>query len=176
MNEPSNFFAGLTAFSTAGATLAIFVLACSARRRERRSALSDLHGSLTSGETAIARNTIGTLLYASRRYAPSKPEAIEAYFRLMWSLQRARNIYRAQGIYWKALSGPSGWFQRLLFFWRQRESRLALTWNVNEIAENIVIFHDRFSDKWDVEDDDAWEEITKFVDTEEVRRRVARGC
>ncbi|MBH0007955.1 hypothetical protein [Salinibacterium sp. SWN1162] len=47
---------------------------------------------------------------------------------------------------------------------------------MNEIAENIVIFHDRFSDRWDVEDFDAWKEITNFVDTEEVRRRVARGC
>ena len=64
------------------------------RRRERRLALVELHAVLTSGEIAAGRNTIGTLLYSeSPDEVPSRLESIEAYFRLIWAVQRACNTF-----------------------------------------------------------------------------------
>jgi hypothetical protein len=48
-----------------------------------------------------------------------------------------------------------------------------LSWNVTEIAENVVRFHDEFGEQWAVEDADAWEEISPFVGAEAIRRRLS---
>lgn len=132
------------------------------RNRERRQALADLHTSLTSGETADARNVIGTLLYSSTRIGrPSRLEAIEAYFRLIWAVQRARNVFRAHGFHWMSYEAP-----------RNRRAQLVedmLTWNLREILDNVTMFHERYSDRWGVEDADAWRDIGDYLETDSVR-------
>lgn len=140
------------------------------RRRERRQALTDLHASLTSGETARARNTVGTLLYAQDEADhPPRLESIEAYFALIWALQRARNVFRTYSLHWIALEAPpisrSG-----LTAPRSNDATLALTWNLTEIAENVVQFHDLYSTGWAIEDEDAWDDIGDYVKTERLRR------
>lgn len=139
------------------------------RRRERRQALTDLHASLTSGETARARNTVGTLLYATEPDGkPTKLEAIEAYFALIWALQRARNVFRTYSLAWRALDASPSRLSRLMVA-RDDDASLALTWNLTEIAENVVRFHDLYSDAWGVEDADAWSDIGVYVNADRFR-------
>lgn len=69
------------------------------RLRDRRQALTDLHISLQSGETAAARNTIGSLLYATRtRDRPPPLASIAAYFAHIYAIQRARNVFRTYSV------------------------------------------------------------------------------
>jgi len=140
------------------------------RRRERRQALTELHTSLTSGETARARNTIGTLLYAAEQdVKPGKLDSIEAYFALIWALQRARNVFRTYALEWRELSAPQPRLTKLMGS-RKSDASLALTWNLTEIAENVVLFHDTFREPWAVEDDDAWADIGAYVDANRLRK------
>lgn len=144
------------------------------RRRERRQALTDLHVSLTSGETAAARNTIGTLLYSSRRRdLPSRLDAIAAYFALIWALQRSRNVFRTYLLPAKDLDSPTSRWGAVTRSRSRRDAVEALSWNVTEIAENVVRFHDEFGQRWSVEDADAWEEISRFVGADAIRRRLS---
>lgn len=139
------------------------------RRRERRQALTDLHASLTSGETARARHTVGALLYGTDSDTkPGRLEAIEAYFALIWALQRARNVFRTYALSWRALDSTPYRLSRLMLT-RTDDASLALTWNLTEIAENVVIFHDRFGDECAVEDADAWEDIGAYVNADRFR-------
>ncbi|MDL9978602.1 hypothetical protein [Microbacterium candidum] len=156
----------------AGASAAIaFVML---RRRERRQALTDLHASLTSGETARARNTIGTLLYSNEAGdQPTRTESIEAYFALIWALQRARNVFRTYSLYWRALDAPQSRLHSIAPS-RSSDASLALTWNLTEIAENVVQFHDLYSAKWAIEDEDAWDDIGTYVNAERLGRSTAR--
>ncbi|WP_347976177.1 hypothetical protein [Microbacterium sp. ProA8] len=145
------------------------------RRRERRQALTDLHVSLTSGETAAARNTIGTLLYSShRRDLPSRLDAIAAYFALIWALQRSRNVFRTYLLPSNELDSPMSRWGAATRGRSRRDAAEALSWNVTEIAENVVRFHDEFGRRWAVEDADAWEEISPFVGADAIRRRLSR--
>lgn len=142
------------------------------RRRERRQALTELHTSLTSGETALARNTIGSLLYAvDGSDRPDRSASIEAYFALIWALQRARNVFRTFGVRWTPLNEQQS---RLSSIMRagSTDATLALTWNLVEIAENVVRFHDLLSEEWSVEDDDAWRDISGYVDADALRRSI----
>ncbi|MEJ6555554.1 hypothetical protein PQI51_11045 [Microbacterium esteraromaticum] len=158
-------WAGLILSVLAGVA-AVFVYFGS-ERRERHRALGDLHNSLTSGETAAARNTIGTLLYdGSRTRNVDRLEAISAYFALIWALQRARNVFRTYRFPWRTLEHAG-----VLGTHGARDVTAALTWNLSEIAENIVLFHDRYRDQWAVEDDDAWAEISEYVNAKDIRRR-----
>lgn len=144
------------------------------RRRERRQALADLHVSLTSGETAAARNTIGTLLYSSRRRdLPSRLDAIAAYFALVWALQRSRNVFRTYLLPANELDSPMSRWSAVTRGRSRRDAAEALSWNVTEIAENVVRFHDEFGKPWGVEDADAWEEISPFVGADAIRRRLS---
>ncbi|WP_438853909.1 hypothetical protein [Agromyces sp. M3QZ16-3] len=159
-------WAGALAAATTAATA--IVLAAQLRNRERRQALVDLHVSLTTGETALARNVIGTLLLnKSFRGRPAKLEAIDAYFRLIWSVQRARNVFRAHGFHWESLDPPEGAKRNS----RQRETERALSWNLIEIAENIVEFHHVYVQKWGVEDKDAWDEMDAYLKRDSKLRR-----
>lgn len=160
------------AFSLITGVVAI-ILATQLRNRERRLALVDLHQSLTTGETAAARNVMGTLLYADAGSAPTKLDSIDAYFRLIWAVQRARNVFRTYKLCWKSLSGPVSRLDRIQLGRRQRESDLALTWNLNEVAQNLVIFHDLYQEAWNVSDGDAWADVEDFVDVEAVRQKLS---
>lgn len=143
------------------------------RRRERRQALTDLHASLTSGEAAAARNTIGTLLYASSEDdCPARLDAIAAYFALIWAVQRARNVFRIYSLEWRDLEAPSTRLERIKSS-RSGDAKDALTWNLSEIAVNIVQFHDRYGANWSVEDKDAWDDIGSYVNAERLRRGLA---
>lgn len=142
------------------------------RRRERRQALTELHSSLTSGETAQARNVIGTLLYSSSdERRPGKADSIEAYFALIWALQRARNVFRTFNIHWTPLTASQGRLASLMSA-GSKDASLALTWNLVEIAENVARFHDLYGQEWSVSDKDAWTDIIAYVDVESLRRPV----
>src|SRR5690606_41422494 len=59
---------------------------------------------------------------------------------------------------------------------RSTDASLALTWNLVEIAENVVRFHDLFGREWSVEDEDAWADISEYVDADRFRWTAgARG-
>ena len=157
--EAATWIGALGALSTAAIAI---VLASQLRNRERRQALVDLHTSLTSGETANARNAIGTLLYSKKhRRHVDELEAIDAYFRLIWAIQRARNVFRVHGFHWTSLDGPErkNWAQQK----RKVEIESALSWNLQEIADNVVEFHLKYCKKWNVEDHDAWDEMSVFL-------------
>ena len=144
------------------------------RRRERRQALADLHVSLTTGETAAARNTIGTLLYSSRRRDfPSRLDAIAAYFALIWALQRSRNVFRTYLLPADELDSPMSRWSAVTRGRSRRDAAEALSWNVTEIADNVVRFHDEFGEQWAVEDADAWDEISSFIGADAIRSRLA---
>lgn len=137
------------------------------RKRERRQALAELHTSLTTGETAAARNTIGTLLYsASPEDRPARIECISAYFSLIWAVQRARNVFRAQLLPTSQLDSPISRWEAVTRGRRMKDAAAALSWNLAEIAENLVQFHDLHGSEWDVRDKDAWDEIGKFVNAD----------
>lgn len=144
------------------------------RRRERRQALGELHVSLTSGETAAARNTIGTLLYSTNSSDfPSRLDAIAAYFALIWALQRSRNVFRTYLLPANELDSPMSRWGAVTRGRSRRDAVEALSWNVTEIAENVVRFHDEFGEQWAVEDADAWDEISPFVGADAIRRRLS---
>lgn len=152
--EVAAWAGGLGTLATA---IIAVVLAAQLRNREKRQALVELHASLTSGETAAARNTVGTLLYSKKKRTVSELAAIEAYFHLIWAIQRARNVFRIHGFNWSSLTGPPRRRSR------QNEIELALTWNLTEIAENVVTFHEAYGEKWKVEDADAWDEMRAYL-------------
>lgn len=143
------------------------------RLRDRRQALTDLHISLTSGETAAARNTVGTLLYATRRQDhPSRLDSIAAYFALIYAVQRARNVFHTYSVPWTPLGTPQSRLRELATGRPARDSRLALSWNLAEIGQNLVRFHDEYGSRWGVEDTDAWDELKDYADADGLRREV----
>lgn len=145
---------------TAGAAVVGFVLL---RLRDRRQALADLHVSLTSGETAQARNAIGTLLYSSDTTVhPGREAAIESYFALIWALQRVRNVFRAYGIAWRTLDAPQSGLSKIMNA-GSKDASLALTWNLVELAENVGQFHEKYGEAWSVDDGDAWAEMNGYI-------------
>lgn len=144
------------------------------RRRERRQALSDLHVALTSGETAAARHAMGTLLYSPQTSDhPSRLDAIAAYFALIWALQRSRNVFRTYLLPANELDSPMSRWSAVTRGRSRRDAAEALSWNVTEIAENVVRFHDKFGEPWAVDDADAWKDISQFVGADTIRRRLS---
>lgn len=143
------------------------------RRRELRQALAELHVSLTSGETAQARNTIGTLLHSPRKGdRPPRLDAIAAYFALIWALQRSRNVFRTYLLPANQLDSPLSRWSAVAKGRSTRDAAEALSWNMSEIAENVVRFHDEFGGRWAVEDVDAWAEVSVFVGADAIRSRL----
>lgn len=116
------------------------------RSRERRQAIASIHADLTTGETAKARDTIGTVLYASGGLQTVGPqEAISAFFKLYWAVQRAENTYRVFNFdpaTSKKMNGQQEYF---------------LSWNFREIVQNIVDFHHKYGDQLRIADQDAWQ-------------------
>jgi len=165
VGDVATWVGSLAALATA---VSAVIIASRLRRGERRQALVDLHVSLTTGETAHARNVMGTLLLSgSETTRPSKLEAIDAYFRLIWSVQRARNVFRIHKFHWTSIELPEGVKPSSM----QQEAERALSWNLREIAENVVEFHDRYCASWDVEDRDAWEEMADYLSSKSGLRR-----
>ncbi|WP_418516901.1 hypothetical protein ACNUCX_06740 [Curtobacterium flaccumfaciens pv. flaccumfaciens] len=154
--------AALAAVVTAATAI---VLAAQLRKRERARALSDLHEHLTTGETAHARDTLGTLLYSKQYQRKVKRlDAISSYFRLIWAVQHARNVFDRYKLDWSLRVSPDTFLARSRFRrrWRTKQAREianALTWNLREIEENLNRFHYEYSEHWAVEDDDAWQEL-----------------
>lgn len=166
MLEIASVVGGIGAALTA--VIAI-VLAAQLRNRERRLALVDLHISLTTSETAEARDVIGTLIYGRGLAGRArKQDAISAYFKLIWALQRARNVYIVYGFDWG--QERRSLRRRLVSSSREREARNLLTWNVTEIADNVALFHANYAEKWDIEDDDAWRDIAPYLYLVQTRR------
>lgn len=157
--ELASWIGAAGAFATA---MIAIVLAVQLRKREKRQALVELHASLTSGETAAARNTIGTLLHSKKKNAkPDVLTSIDAYFKLIWAIQRARNVFRVHGFHWTSLGETWKWNRVKRA--RSKEIQAALTWNLKEIADNVVQFHAEYGEKWDVEDADAWLELSAYL-------------
>ena len=164
MNDPGDLAAWASVCLTvlaAGGTIYAFV---TLRRRDKRQALTDLHTALTTGETAAARNTLGTLLYSvDDQVRPPRADCIAAYFALIWSLQRAQNVFLTHGVKWKALHTPQRSLTEVMARGRRSDAEAILTWNLNEIAESVVLFHHDFGGRWAVTDDDAWKDISRFI-------------
>lgn len=157
--EIATWVGALGAVTTAGIAV---VLAAQLRNRERRKALVELHLSLTSGETAAARNTIGTLIYSKKgKRKVDELQAVEAYFRLIWAIQRARNVFRIHGFHWASLDDPHG--GRLDKRAKTEQIELSLTWNLREIAQNVAEFHNDYAPKFGVADGDAWDEMESYL-------------
>lgn len=152
----------LTLIASVAAVIGFIVL----RRRERRQALTELHASLTSGETAHARHIVGSLLYSHfNDDRPERNEAITAYFHLVWAIQRARNVFRTYGLHWRSLAEPQRTLSNLLHL-NNKDSAMALTWNLVEIAENVRRFHEEWGAEWGVEDADAWADVLPYIGQE----------
>jgi len=150
---------GFTVITAVVAAIGFWLL----RQRDRRQALADLHASLTSGETAHARNVIGTLFYSDDEKArPDREAAIESYFALIWAVQRARNVFRAYGIPWRSLDTPQSGLSKLMSA-GSNDASLALTWNLVEIAENVGRFHEKYGEAWSVDDGDAWADMDGYI-------------
>lgn len=144
------------------ATTAI-VLAVGLRARERTQALTELHLSLTTGETAAARETLGTLMYSRKyRHTVGELEAIAAYFKLIWAVHHSWNVFNHYHLDWSRRFGepgpPKGGPRQT------RAIASALTWNLREIEENLERFHATYSEKWEIEDSDAWGELVRITD------------
>jgi len=164
-----------TTFTVVTGVAAVFVYV-RLRRRDRRQALTDLHVSLTTAETAVARNTIGTLLYSTdRRDTPPRLECIAAYFALIWAIQRARNVFRTFGLPWQSLEAPQSRSRSAISARATKDASQALTWNLVEIAEGVVRFHFEYAEAWSVEDEDAWKEINTYVSADAIRARMQPG-
>jgi hypothetical protein len=146
------------------------------RQRERRIALTDLHLSITTGETAVARDVLGTLFYSPRegRDQPTRADAISSYFKLIWALQRARNVFHAYGFTWTTLdTSPS----RLEAGRRRRggeDAARIMSWNLIEMARNIVMFHDTYGIDWSIADEDAWNEMASYLNPDGIRLQFDR--
>lgn len=171
---PVGDWAGLAAvvFSIITALIAWGAFA-SLRKRERRQALTELHASLTSGDIAEARHTIGTLLYSMRtKEHPGRLESISAYFGLIWALQRSRNVLRTHLLPWKRMNAQMSVWQRIVRGRRIEDMTRALTWNLSEIADNIVRFRFAYGEAWDIEDDDAWADISDYVNADDIADRL----
>jgi hypothetical protein len=114
-------------------------------RRGRREIIVKTHENLTTGEVAVARDVIGSHLYA-KPSAQERKAAISSLFVLYWAVQRADNNMRLY------------WFRDNREIERSKIKRY-LTWNLKEICSNIVEFRSRYSGRLRVEDKDAWEDF-----------------
>lgn len=128
-------------------------------RRDRLQALTDLHATLTSGEIAQARHTVGSLLYSDPQQAESdKENSIAAYFVLVWALQRSRNVFRTRRMHWRTLDQPQSLWSTVMHS-GSSDASVILTWNLTEIAQNVSEFHSRYGEAWSVADEDAWQDV-----------------
>lgn len=127
------------------AAVVAIVIAVQLSQRERRQALASVHVDLTRGETAKARDLIGSVLYSKRGIKAVDPQsAIAALFRLYWAVQRLENVYRVYRI------KPNA----------QRSRRLHetyMSYNFNDVVKNLVQFRQTYGAKLGVSDDEAWE-------------------
>jgi hypothetical protein len=135
--------------TTAGIGLGIWANVQLGRREKRRN-FAEVHRDLTTGEVADARDVIGTVLYSPGAKGPRQLEVINAYFKLIWAVQRAMNALRVYNV-----SRETG-----------RDigsSREFWSWNYRELVENIGKIHWRYRDEYGISDDDAWMELVASV-------------
>jgi hypothetical protein len=145
------------AFAAAGLAIAVFASSQVALRDTRR-LLAEVHRDLTTGEVAAARNVIGTLLHSRAESDATRLDVIDAYFRLIWGVQRALNALRVHSRRRPNLdtraSNAAG------SFW---------SWNFEELVAEIGTVHWRFSDEFDIQDADAWHELVVAVGAHDKR-------
>ena len=137
-------------------------------RRDRRGVWAEIHRDLTTGEVALARDVVGTVIYSGwrARHLP-KVELMRALFVLYWGVERADN---ASNIYKKSARRKAV-ARRLRatsrrknltrsesvdLEWQKRKSEF-LTWNLEEIVGNILEFRMKYRDSLDLVDGDAWQ-------------------
>jgi hypothetical protein len=151
ISDLTNLVAAIASVLTAVFAIAISV---GLRRRERRQAIASVHFDLTTGETALARDVVGSALYAPEGLARVGNEAaISSYFKLYWAVQRTENTYRVFNLRRDRLG-------RL-----DSDEEAFLSWNFHEIVQNIVEFRRRFRDELAIQDEDAWESfVTRLKD------------
>jgi hypothetical protein len=144
-NDIANTAAAIGAITAAGTAI---VIAAQLRSRDRRQAFADAHLDLTTGETAQARDVIGTVLYSNRGIrGVSTDEAIGALFRLYWAVQRLENLYRVFGI--QMGNGRTTKIGRL------HDSYIS--YNFKEIVSNVVAFRHKYHERLRIADNEAWQ-------------------
>lgn len=147
MSDWANIIAACASVLTAiFAILISFGLA----RREKRQAIASVHIDLTTGETAAARDAIGSVLYARNGLRTvGRERAVSSHFKLYWAIQRAENTYRI----FNFRPDATGKFEN--------EEEAFLSWNFREIVQNIVKFRRRYGSQLHIEDDDAWKSFAE---------------
>ncbi|MBF4570484.1 hypothetical protein ITJ57_17090 [Plantibacter sp. VKM Ac-2880] len=170
--EPGDLAGWASVLITLGSSIVLIFVWVHLRRRERRLALAELHLSITTGETAEARDLLGSLFYSPAEDGPSRSESIAAYFKLIWAVQRARNVFHAYKFTWTTLdTAPS----RLASDSRRvSDAERIMSWNLIEMARNIVMLHDEYGIDWSIQDEDAWREMASYMDTDAIRRQLVR--
>ena len=121
-------------------------LAVSLRNREKREGLAALHRDLTTGETADARHVIGKVLHARRDLGGVGDEtAVRSFFVLYWAVERSFNHHLAIGSRVGKLQGEF------------------LDYNLNELANNIIVFRNRHRVSLGIQDAEAWASFEKRI-------------
>jgi hypothetical protein len=145
MSDLSNLVAAI-----ALVVAAVFAIAISVglRGRERRQAIASVHIDLTTGETASARDVIGSVLYGPGLAAVGAEAAISSYYKLHWAVQRTENAYRVFKLKPEKLD---------------RDIEDFLSWNFREIVQNIVKFRQTYRDELEIADEQAWQTFVERV-------------
>jgi len=95
----------------------------------------------------------------ARKYRFGRAERallIKGYFALYWSIERAHNVmqlHRAWAIRWFRWRNRESWLSKRSV---ERDAQDFMTWNLNEIVQNVVEFRRRFREPLNLHDQDAW--------------------
>ncbi|MHC5796133.1 hypothetical protein ACVXZ4_08250 [Lacisediminihabitans sp. FW035] len=146
MSDWANIIAACASVLTAAFAI---LISLGLGRREKRQAIASVHVDLTTGETAAARDAIGSVLYARNGLrSVGKERAISSLFKLYWAVQRTENTYRVMNF----RPDATGRFEN--------NEEAFLSWNFREIVQNIVEFRRRYRRRLQIQDDDAWKSFS----------------
>jgi hypothetical protein len=154
--------ATVTAIAASLAAVAGFAYSNAQSARAKQASLAAVHSELTTGETAAARNVMGTFRYTQHGASASPgsgdgvtdAEVRQAYFVILWAIERADN----------ALSHYSARDQH-------RASGF-IRWNLDELTRNVVWFRSMHAERLGVSDEDAWTSFTGHLRSELVPASV----